>query len=163
MSLLRDSLLICSCQLQDDIYFASQVIPQENNHTVSNLTRRHANVKYRNTLQTHAPSTSEQQIRIYKMSLNSIQKISYERSPKTHLPDIRTPLSPFQEASFDFPCPVVEENDSSVEESKETQPKSSMSNNNLDRPCSWMILDESRFDAEFRDLIECHQGEINCI
>lgn len=157
---------MCVCRLQDDIYIASsQAVPEENNHAMSDLSKRYSNVKYRNTQQTQSSSSSEQQIRIYKMSL---QRMSLDRSPKTRLPHVHTPLSTFNDpATFDFPSPSIEEKSSAgvLESPHETQPRTSLSSNNLSRPYSWTIHEDSssRIDAEFRDLIECHQGEINCI
>ena len=150
---------------QDDIYFASS--QSENQNNLTDFKRRHANVKYRNTQQTHASTTPEQQIRIYKMSLNSIQKLSLDRSPKERLPNVRTPLSPFNEVSFDFPTPKpTHDSDSSYEDARESQQaKTSVSTLNLNRPYSWAVLEDTskKLDNEFRELIECHQGEINCI
>ena len=110
------------------------------------------------------------------MSLNSIQKLSFDRSPKERLPNVRTPLSPFNEVSFDFRTPTTtHDSDSSYEEAHKSQPKTSVSTVNLSRPFSWAVLEDSdttkkldnefreKLDNEFRELIECHQGEINCI
>ena len=152
---------------QDDIYFASSQLTISEDQS-SDFKRGHTNVKYRNTQQTHAATTSDQQIRIYKMSLNSIQKLSLDRSPQARLPNVKTPLSPFSEVSFDFPNPSsANDSDSSFEEIAPVshQPKASVSTHNLNRPFSWAVLDDtsSKLDNEFRELIECHQGEINCI
>ena len=158
---------------QDDIYFASSQMAQlEDQNNLVDLKRRHINVKYRNTQQTHTSTTSEQQIRIYKMSLNSIQKLSLDRSPATkqRLPNVRTPLSPFNEVSFDFAAQTsTHDSDSSFEETQEHEQSkaASLSTHNLNRPYSWAVLDlddtSTKLDNEFRELIECHQGEINCI
>ncbi|XP_028407633.1 GTPase-activating Rap/Ran-GAP domain-like protein 3 isoform X2 [Dendronephthya gigantea] len=152
---------------KDDIYFASSQLTISEDQS-SDFKRRHTNVKYRNTQQTHAATTSDQQIRIYKMSLNSIQKLSLDRSSQARLPNVRTPLSPFSEVSFDFPNPSSDNgSDSSFEEIPHVsrQSKASVSTHNLSRPFSWAVLDDtsSKLDNEFRELIECHQGEINCI
>ena len=143
----------------------------EDQNNLVDLKRRHINVKYRNTQQTHT-TTSEQQIRIYKMSLNSIQKLRLDPSPATkqRLPNVRTPLSPFSEVSFDFAAPSSpHDSDSSFEETQDSEQSkaASLSSHNISRPYSWAVLDlddtSTKLDNEFRELIECHQGEINCI
>ena len=159
------TLCMCFSRLQDDIYIASsQAVPEvENNHAISELSKRYSNIKYRNTQETQpTSSSSDHQIRIYKMSL---QKMSLDRSPKARLPDVRTPLSALSDTTFDFPSPSVEEKSLDVLEPHETRPRTSLSSNNLSRPYSWTVQEDnsSRIDAEFRDLIECHQGGINCI
>ena len=103
------TLCMCFSRLQDDIYIASsQAVPEvENNHAISELSKRYSNIKYRNTQETQpTSSSSDHQIRIYKMSL---QKMSLDRSPKARLPDVRTPLSALSDTTFDFPSPSVEE------------------------------------------------------
>ena len=96
--------------------------------------------------------------------------MSLERSPtsKEPLPNVRTPLSPFSEVSFDFHASsAIHDSDSSSEETQESkeQSKTSVSTLNLNRPYSWAVLEDTttKLDNEFRELIECHQGEINCI
>ena len=94
--------------------------------------------------------------------------MSIDRSPKERLPVVRTPLSPFtcNDVSFDFRAPTTtHDSDSSYEEAHESRPKTSVSTLNLNRPYSWAVLEDttSKLDNEFRELIECHQGEINCI
>ncbi len=80
---------------------------------------------------------------------------------------MRTPFSPFNEVSFDFSASTsTRDSDSSYEEARESQPvKTSVSTHHLNRPYSWAVLEDTtkKLDNEFRELIECHQGEINCI
>lgn len=100
------------------------------------------------------------------MSLNSIQKLSFDRLPKEPLPNVRTPMSPFNEVSFEFPTPpTTRDSDSSYENVSESRPKTSVSTLNLNRPYSWAVLEDAtkELDKEFRELIERHQGEINCV
>ncbi|XP_046845302.1 GTPase-activating Rap/Ran-GAP domain-like protein 3 isoform X2 [Xenia sp. Carnegie-2017] len=146
---------------KDDIYFSSSRLTQlENQKEVVSQRRRRVDVSQQNFQQMRLSTTTEQQRCIYKMSLSSLQQLSVDGSSAERIPNIRTPLTPYGEITFEFSYQNSPNNDNDFSYMKRNKmTKTSVSTTNLNAPFTWDTIDEDKLDDEFRELIESNQGE----
>lgn len=94
------------------------------------------------------------------MSLSSLQQLSVDGSSAERIPNIRTPLTPYGEITFEFSYQNSPNNDNDFSYMKRNKmTETSVSTMNLNAPFTWDTIDEDKLDDEFRELIESNQGE----